>query len=62
VCKCVLPPGDNPTAVNKISIKYNMNFNENILNEKRVSEYRIIQPEKLSETTERWTGMTSYLL
>jgi len=27
VCKCVLPPGDNPIAVNK----YNNNNNNNIL-------------------------------
>jgi len=24
VCKCVLPPDDNPTAVNKYIIYYNM--------------------------------------
>ena len=26
VCKCLLPPGDNPTAINKFIISYNISY------------------------------------
>ena len=31
VCKCVLPPGDNPTAVNKYIISYTISYHIKIL-------------------------------